>query len=383
MGGTVMVDIDSMYEQWKIDNEYIIFGDIHLIPYHERIKIKCIINNNPSKVVHSVGDIAVYYPDEVDYREGKVIIANKWSRSINDMSLQLEEMGLKRDIDYISYKAIMLIWSWKIEKKISIPYIEYMITTRCTLSCKNCSLYVPYLKKEDIPLEKFKEELAFFFRYIDYVEEFRVLGGEPLLHSQLYQVLFSLLSNYSERIGKVEIVTNGNVKTIDADVLDLCSQYGVRFHISNYTGAIDYRDNINRLIDRLQDFGIEYENALPNRWEWKAVNPPYALCSLDGYKLTDRFLDCSTHCRGLKERKIFYCNAHCAAWMGGFVEADDDDYVKVEDPHLLESLILFELGRLSKGYVSFCKNCYGMGRLNKMIVAPGEQMTNKEVKGID
>lgn len=93
---------------------------------------------------------------------------------------------------------------------LEIPFVEYAVTTRCTLRCKKCSNLIPEFKsKTDISLERAKREISRFLEYVDYVYRFKIHGGEPFLYPCLPELLDWLSSN--DKIGEIRISTNGTV----------------------------------------------------------------------------------------------------------------------------------------------------------------------------
>jgi radical SAM protein with 4Fe4S-binding SPASM domain len=87
----------------------------------------------------------------------------------------------------------------------SLRYLEFQLTTRCSLSCRHC--YVGSPDDAELPLEKIERVLFEF----EQMQGLRLLitGGEPLLHASFTEVN-ELLSGYAFR--KV-LFTNGMLLT--------------------------------------------------------------------------------------------------------------------------------------------------------------------------
>ena len=374
------LEVDQIFNHWSLEKEYIIFGDVSLIPYLESIKIKYIINNDKNQWNRYVYGIVVKNPNEIlkeDIKTIQVIIANRWGRSQEDMAMQLMNMRLCRNRNFISYKFLLTLWKWKYERRIVLPYIEYMITTRCTLNCKHCILFMPFYKKQyNFSLDRIKTDIDAYFFSIDEVVIFRLVGGEPFLHPYLYEILQYIMYNYSSRIGKLELITNGTVINYNHKVLSLCRQYHIKIHVSNYTHCVEYEAVLKCFINEIEAYGIEYENALPEKWTWKSVNPPGEDRGLDEVELNCLFRNCLPHDRGLLNKRIYYCSMQCSALMTGkFHEDDPEDYLDLSlGERDFYKIIKFDSGDIKRGYVSFCKNCRGFGSMNHILVEPGEQM---------
>ena len=90
------------------------------------------------------------------------------------------------------------------------------ITQRCTLRCKLCNAYMPYYDKPiDMPYDQVVKALDRYFSIVDSVGIFGVLGGEPLMHKNLYEIL-ETINSYSNQIReRIDVVTNGTLNMND------------------------------------------------------------------------------------------------------------------------------------------------------------------------
>ena len=61
---------------------------------------------------------------------------------------------------------------------VQIMQIDVIVTTFCSLNCKNCSEWIPYLKeKKTFSLESLKQNIDALFRNVDFVQRINVIGG--------------------------------------------------------------------------------------------------------------------------------------------------------------------------------------------------------------
>lgn len=371
-------EIDALFEQWNLRREYIIFGNADLLPCLDKIHVRYLIDNNQSKWHTNWRGKEIFSPEQLQQENGRlqVIIANPWSRSQAAMARQLVSMGLSEKKDFISYKFLLTLWGWKYEQKIVSPYVEYMITTRCTLKCKNCVLYIPYFTEPvDLPLTSIKKDIDAYFSQVDRVEIFRLLGGEPFLHKNLKEILRYMETRYIARIGSLELVTNGTVRNFDPEILVICHRSKIKVHISNYTQCVDYRKGLEEFQHLLTENQIAYENALPGKWSWKAINPPQKSNGRGRIALPQLFQDCLTHCRALMQGRLYFCSSQCSADLcKAYTESAPGDYLELTRGKIdFYDFIRFDTGDIAAGYVSFCQNCLGMGEMNQQFVQPGEQ----------
>jgi len=89
--------------------------------------------------------------------------------------------------------------------------VALTVSLICNLKCKLCSAYAPYTIEQKFPsLTTLKGYINQYFSIVDYVNLFTISGGEPLLYKQLPELILELLK-YIDKIGKIEIVSNGTI----------------------------------------------------------------------------------------------------------------------------------------------------------------------------
>ena len=61
---------------------------------------------------------------------------------------------------------------------VQIMQVDVVVTTFCSLNCKNCSEWIPFLKeKKTFPAETLKQNIDELFRNVDFVQRINVIGG--------------------------------------------------------------------------------------------------------------------------------------------------------------------------------------------------------------
>ena len=369
------MNITELSSRWNPKKEFIIFGDYKLIPYLELLNIKYIVDNDEEKWEQSINSKYKIMNPKILKSENnpQIIVANKWGGSTQKIFDQLNDMGFEKNVNYISHKTIFILWKWIIEKKKVLPYIEYIITNNCNFKCDNCILFMPiYKKKSNVSFENIKKDIDILFDKIDELYTFRIVGGEPLLHPNLCEILEYISHKYRNKITEFELITNGSIM-FNNKLINIIKEYDIFVHISNYTNEIDYSKKVDKLIYVFNENIIKYENALPDKWGWKKVCHPAKSNDIQDIKAL--FNNCLTHCRGLSDGKVFFCSMHNSAIKSGhYMKIKRDDYINLNEEIDISEIIDFESGKISKGYVSFCENCFGIGSLNNTFVNPGKQL---------
>lgn len=137
-------------------------------------------------------------------------------------------------------------------EKVVIPSTSIMVTEACTLKCKLCLAYIPYYKNyHNMSREEVKKILENYFSIVDEVEKFSITGGEPLLNSELKEIL-EIILQYSGRITReIILITNGTILISD-DLLEVFEREKKIKVIVNHYGSISpyAKDNYQRLSNR-------------------------------------------------------------------------------------------------------------------------------------
>ena len=96
------------------------------------------------------------------------------------------------------------------DSKTYMRSLDVMITTKCSLKCANCCNLMQYYKDaKNTSLEKINSALDVLHKNVDYISEFRVIGGEPLMNKDWANVVNSISVKNSD--AKIFIYTNGTI----------------------------------------------------------------------------------------------------------------------------------------------------------------------------
>ena len=135
--------------------------------------------------------IPVYSPDKLSTETNiKIIISNTYMGTRAKIVKSLQDMGFVENKDFTYIEIVFSIFNWKFDNKIVSQYAEISTTTFCTLNCKNCTAYMPYIeKRRHLSIDDLIKDCDTYFKCIDYVGRFRVLGGEPLTYPKLIELI--------------------------------------------------------------------------------------------------------------------------------------------------------------------------------------------------
>ncbi len=332
--------------------------------------------------------LKVHKPDYLNQdRDVKIIISNTYMGTRVKIANQLQSMGFEENKDYTYAELVLSIYNWKMHEKIVSQYVEISTTTLCTLNCKNCTAYMPYVtKKYHVPLQELQQGTDFYFESIDYVGRFRILGGEPMLYPDLNAYLEYVGSRYRSRIGELCIVTNGTIP-IKPELLNLAVKYDVTFFVSNYSKSghpLATEKHYEDFIKVLKENHLRYYFSDSQKW-LSLGNPKEFSRDLKDVTLPEKFNDCRHYCRSIVGNRLFLCATWAFAVLGGVYTQSVEPFIGKEILDLKEFSQVnkeerfhkwFEYDiemKLPNGYLDFCKYCNGFGSKNTCFVPVGEQ----------
>ncbi|WP_373265346.1 radical SAM protein [Hungatella hathewayi] len=137
------------------------------------------------------------------------------------------------------------------EEELVFQLITFIISTRCTLKCKYCGQrlndYAPEDRK-DFPLEQIKRDMDQFFSAVDFVGMVSVIGGEPLMHNQLKEIVSHCLTK--KNFGVLNVTTNG-IGALPEDLLEVLKNERVKVSISRYDRFLNDRQ-ISRIEENIK-----------------------------------------------------------------------------------------------------------------------------------
>lgn len=209
--------------------------------------------------------------------------------------------------------------------KVILPRTPLMITTRCTLRCRECSNLMPYYKH---PTDYDADEIIGWIKNIcEAVDEWiclELVGGEPFLYRNLATVLIYVLNE--EKIQRVEFTSNASVMP-SPEILELLGNTKVYIKISQYPGLIDP----TRFMKLLDEYGIRYELMESMRW---SKNGELTTRNRSVVELQSQYLNCGQAklCRTILNGKMYVCSKAASLVELGYVDdlervdlADKDD----------------------------------------------------------
>lgn len=240
-------------------------------------------------------------------------------------------------------------WMEKIKDKCKdgmvIPYMTALITSSCTLRCRDCNNLIPlFIRGNFVLAEKVLQDVNRVCDAIDYCICMNITGGEPFLHRDLNQIINGITSN--DKIAFVEVITNGTLLPTQ-EVIKSLKNEKVIVKISEYQGytqtakltELFKMEGIRFLVkDNLQwvdSGGVERRNK-----EYEQIKYEYLSC------WSGKF------CKSIYNGRVYAC-ARAAFLHELGVSNHPSDYLDIDKSDLRERLLDFYL----QEYVDACDFC--------------------------
>lgn len=382
-------EFDEYWKRLKIDStkelKFYIWGAGHIGKYiltmlkHYKSVI-AFVDTDVKKIGTEIEGIPIISLEEYKRRNDARIILAVAEPYLKEMVQQMITWGKMKNQDYYVHdefvKDIFPVIALYYYDELCIRLSQIALTERCTLKCKNCChgcYAVDNRTAKDMTLEQAMHSADSFFSHVAFVQEFTLLGGEPLLYSQLDQVITYIGRKYREQIGHFYITTNGSIMP-SQEILELCKKYKVSYLISNYSKQIpDLGKKLCELANVLESKNIEY-SVIAEDEEW--IDFGFTYVNNNSEKAARVFDGCETTCREVRENRFYYCvmARSISENLGWNIGNDDyfnlDEVVSAQDRKLLFE---YDRGYSDKGYLEVCKHCQGMGK-NNLHVPAGEQL---------
>lgn len=292
--------------------------------------------------------------------------------SIYSMNMLIRQ-GWKLGTNLFSYRDFIehffTLYMFFHDKLLYAQNVTISISKKCTLKCIDCSQKMPYQKGlKDEKLLDIIATVDSFFNLVDFVENIAVTGGEPLLRSDICEILEEICK-HKEAFGNMRIVTNGTIIPSEY-LLDYIKSENITLEVTDYSVGLSRINEIERLcINKKIPFIRNKHPYWFRMWGRKNENPvwQYDMCIS------------ASHCDGLIDGR--YTRCLCAYyWSLATNHDDNDDYFQLHNQS--ESLMnqkekLFDYMNgltTKKGYLTACEYCGGLYGVNDEYVDVAKQI---------
>ena len=254
-----------------------------------------------------------------------------------------------------------------------VPKLVFLLTTRCSLRCKECTGLIPRLNNPpiDFPLENVKRDID---RVLEVVKEINILqlaGGESLLYPQINEILEYTLNK--DEVKTVHFVTNGTIIPSE-ETLKLLRNPKILIYISDY----GFKEKLDKLTKILDDNNVNYK--VLTEMEWIKVGNSEKR-NKDYHQKKWEYMHCPNGrgCKIIFDGKIFPCDRSGRMYLESlYIKPDYEHYdakndlvemYNCSDEALLEKI----KGIYLTDYIEACDYC-DMANISVPKIEPAEQI---------
>ena len=355
-------------ELYELLNHYNLFGGF--------------IDNNEKIILSGYKSENVISEDDFFFNNlmNAIVIAAS-EKNTNIIKNSLIQRGLVYNKDFFIYdeflQKVFPIIALKKYRQSFVNLSQICLTEKCTLKCKKCAhaCYAVKKDKEDLTFQQVKNTADVFFSKVDYIQEFVLIGGEPLLYEKLPQVIEYIGSKYRNQINIFSITSNGTILP-SKELINVCKKYNVLFRISNYTNSISNLEyQYNKLAKLFRDNKVQCRIG-NKETTWMDYGFDYYERKCSNEELVEVFDKCNTPCHEIRENRFYYCVMARSVSDNLSYNVGEDDYLdinKLVGDNGKEEFLKYILGYSEKGYLDMCRFCHGADCKNYPIPA-AEQM---------
>lgn len=247
-----------------------------------------------------------------------------------------------------------------------------MVTDYCTLNCKLCLAYVPYLQnRKRLSLAEAKTVFAHYFSMINHVDKFSITGGEPFTNPELVDILFELFK-YQDKISEIIIITNGTIRLPAEFLRNISGNKKIKLIVNNYGSMSRFASENRELLNECGIKNILYDES--NRYAWvdcrdhslkhktlEATENQANTCVFWGGK---KYL--------INHGKLYSCTRSWYRIENNLISNSEEDYVDLMEKNFdAEKGSEKLLNLLARKYSTSCAYC--SGRTEKSVLYPAAE----------
>lgn len=249
--------------------------------------------------------------------------------------------------------------------RLEIPAFEIVLTTKCSLRCKDCAHLMQYYKApknfEESALEKDMDDIL---DKVSAVYVFKFIGGETFLHPQFGKLVAK--ASVSPKIKQIQVFTNATIIP-STEALESLKNPKVVVQISNYGGNSRKFKELTDIFTR-EKIAFESEKNL----EWCDTGDVH-FRGRSEQELKKLFSSCiASECKSYLNGEFHVCPRSSNGMYLGVIPGNEKEYVKpsaVSKQELKKRIK--ELYNVR--YISSCNYCDGITSYGKMIKAGVQQ----------
>lgn len=247
--------------------------------------------------------------------------------------------------------------------KLIFNRIQYVVSERCSLKCRDCTHLMQYYKHpQDVDLLKYKAAFDFLVENVDSIAELRILGGEPFMNRDMGKLMEWYHDN--NKIQRITVYTNGTIIPNEF-ILKALQRSKVKVHVSNYKFN---EKRIGEVVKVFDKYNINYFVRIYDSWQ-DAGGVEFRNYTLEQKK--EIFSNCfEQNCFTFLKGQLHRCPRSAHAMNIGAMPDIKEDYVDLLHWSGTKEGLIEELRKLQKrSWIVACNYCGGPNNRTQSIPA--------------
>ena len=344
--------------------------------YSYKLNTTFFVDKNAESMGYKWRSYEIIHPNELDTRRSNepiIVVASYYGQL--EIRNELLRSGYREWHDFYILDSLRCLCDLYEKNYIRIPLLEFPITGKCTLKCKNCGFFAPYYRSsKEYDTNAVLDDIHLAFDRFDYIDTIRFVGGEPSLHSHLAEICTSIFEDYSGRFDRIFLITNGTIP-LSEKMQSLIEVRKKSFFISvsdySQTAGHNYGERVKLLLSQLKKQNISFHLESQRNWyDYGFPRSKEASTDLVAARIFESCLDMD--CRTVWNNKLWYCSSACSACRGGLLKPNEgNDFINLNKT--LDKKVLFEFlsGYSVDGFNELCRYCCVPQKIN---IEAGVQM---------
>lgn len=280
-----------------------------------------------------------------------------------EMELPKEQLSNRALEMYDNRQNYINIVQKQEEGKLNFNRIQYVVSERCSLKCRDCTHLMQYYQQpQDVDLDKYKAAFELLLQCVDSVAELRILGGEPFMNRDMGKVIDWHHGN--SKIQRISVYTNGTIVPNEITLREL-QRSKIKVHISNYKTN---EEKIGKLIKVFDEYHIQYFTRVYDAWQ-DAGGVEFRDHSIE--QMEDIFSNCfERNCFTFLKGQLHRCPRSAHAMNLGAMPDVKEDYVDLLHWNGTKEELVEKLKNLQKrSWIEACNYCGGPNNITQSIPA--------------
>jgi len=264
--------------------------------------------------------------------------------------------------------------------RMRIPAVEFEAASHCNLRCEGCNHFSPFAKRGFVSPEAIERDLRVLSKFM-HVRILRLVGGEPLLHPGLLDLL--RIARDSGLGDRLSMFTNGLLLPRQPEEF---WQYMDQVELSLYPG-FDPPGGLKPLQTMARRYNVDLRIGRRSCFMIPAVDFPISNRRL----VRSIFQTCvmARYCHAIKDGRLFRCSVsqgmdYYLAALGYQTDFTHTDSLPIEDrPDMAQRLRAFLRSHEPLGACRFCLGSSGLARPHRQLTREEMQQPTREISVAD